>query len=88
MTGSFYQNGQNEGVIYGPDGQPISEEERLFLEENCNAIEQYADMDAETMAAYETFLQEQTEETALGVAQRALERMSMDDDVVNNSKQV
>lgn len=39
-------------------------------------------MDADSMAAYENFLQDQTEETAFNVAARALERLSIDEDLV------
>lgn len=27
------------GMFFGPDGQPLSEEERAFLEENCGGLD-------------------------------------------------
>jgi hypothetical protein len=79
---SYLQNNQNE-VMYGPDGQPISEEELLFLNENCRAVEaSFPDIYDEE---YESFLHDQTEETAMNVAARALERLSMDDEHVTVS---
>jgi len=85
MSGSYYQNGQQDGIMYGPDGKPISEEERLFLEESCRAVDvpftEMDVMDADSMSAYENFLSEQTQETAFGVTARALERLSVDDDI-------
>lgn len=85
MNGSSYQIDRPDGVVYGPDGLPLSEEERLFLEESCQEAldSNYQEMDAEAMAEYEkyeNFLQSQTEETAMGVAARALERCSLDDE--------
>jgi hypothetical protein len=82
MNGSSHQSERNDGVVYGPDGLPLSEEERLFLEESCQEAfdASYQGMDADQMAEYESFLQDQTEETAFGVAARALERCSLDDD--------
>jgi len=80
-NGPFFQNGSgNEGIMYGPDGQPISEEERLFLEESCRSLEtSFPEMEYDINDDYENFMHEQqTEETAMNVAKKALERLSVD----------
>ncbi|CAD5210928.1 unnamed protein product [Bursaphelenchus okinawaensis] len=70
-----------EATVYGPDGQPISEEEWAFLEENC---QDYTDSDSQDTIYYEQFMREQTEATAISAAEKALEKVTLDDSFGSN----
>jgi hypothetical protein len=77
-------NGFSDVLIYGPDGQPLTEEESAFLDE-CTANDssplysgnEGLDDDQEVMEDYEKFLREQAEATAIRIAEKALEKLSV-----------
>uniref|UniRef100_A0A1I7RQ67 MIF4G domain-containing protein n=1 Tax=Bursaphelenchus xylophilus TaxID=6326 RepID=A0A1I7RQ67_BURXY len=71
---------ENDVTMYGPDGQPISEEEWAFLEENCQDHES----DSQDAVFYEQFLRDQTEITAISAAEKALEKVTLDDTFGSN----
>jgi len=85
MNSSYHQNGQqDEGVMYGPDGKPLTKEEQMFLEENCGALDSTFSSnmieDDGALADYEDFLREQAEANAISVAEKALQSLSVDED--------
>ncbi|KAI6172126.1 hypothetical protein M3Y98_00938700 [Aphelenchoides besseyi] len=84
MHGSSYNGAQADVVMYGPDGQPLSEEERKFLEDNCRDMETaFGGMDDEMAQDYEAFLREQAEATAISTAEKALEKLTVDEEELN-----
>ncbi|KAI6242754.1 hypothetical protein M3Y99_00182100 [Aphelenchoides fujianensis] len=82
MHGSIYSgtSDRTEGVMYGPDGQPLSEEERRFLEESCRDMDPGFGMDDDAQQDYDAFLREQAEATAVGTAEKALQNLSVDEE--------
>lgn len=62
---------------YGPDGQPLTEEERAFLEENCRFLDSSGCLDDDDGLEFERYLRDQGEATAVGAAEKALEKLSM-----------
>lgn len=66
--------------MFRPDGQPLSEEERKFLEESCRDMEPCFGMDDDAAQDYDAFLREQAEATAVGTAEKALQNLSVDEE--------
>jgi hypothetical protein len=91
---STVSNGFADVMIFGPDGMPLTEEENAFLEE-CAAFDSSpaysgadGDLDGEMLEEYERFLHEQNQATAISIAEKALEKLSVDeDDIPDTPKQ-